>query len=263
MLKIIVNCGPCEEYIAKCLASILSQRFTDWQAFVTVDPCDDRTFDEAMTASRGDARIRIYRNHQRLFSMVNLIRAVERSAAGPEDVIAVLDGDDWFASSDSLRIIDETYRRTSCWMTYGSWVPDRPDLPADMTGMWPAYPEGTTDFRTPVWLGTAVRTWKRWLWNLIDDRDFRDGAGRYFRVTEDQAAMMPMLEMSGTARARHISEVLMVYNRSSPHACGLTRCEEMQANARYLRTLKPYQRLIERPRSLPVAQHRLEHTNQL
>lgn len=59
--------------------------------------------------------------------------------------------------------------------------------------------------------------------------------------------MLPMLEMSDTARARHIGEVLMVYNRSSVHACGLTRCEEMLANARYLGTRPAYARLMERP----------------
>lgn len=59
--------------------------------------------------------------------------------------------------------------------------------------------------------------------------------------------MLPMLEMSDTARARHIGEVLMVYNRSSVHACGLTLCEEMLANARYLGTRPAYARLMERP----------------
>jgi hypothetical protein len=61
--------------------------------------------------------------------------------------------------------------------------------------------------------------------------------------------MMPMLEMSGTENARHVSEVLMVYNRSSPHACGLTRNQEMFANSRYLKTLPPYSRLPARPTS--------------
>jgi hypothetical protein len=130
-------------------------------------------------------------------------------------------------------------------MTYGSWMPDQPV----MRGRWPGYPEETTDFRNADWLGTAVRTWKRWLWDLIDDRDFRDAKGNYFRVTEDQAVMLPMLEMSGTRRARHIQEVLMIYNRSSPHACAFTRREEMLANSEYIKTRPPYSPLIAKPES--------------
>ena len=60
--------------------------------------------------------------------------------------------------------------------------------------------------------------------------------------------MLPMLEMSGTGRARHIPEVLMVYNRSSPHACVYTCREEMFANEDYIRSCPPYARLKEKPK---------------
>jgi glycosyltransferase involved in cell wall biosynthesis len=251
MFRVVINCGPAEAYIARCLASLRSQTFTHWNACVTVDPCGDGTFEEAVSAAAGDARVDILRNTERRYSMVNLIRAIGRSAAAPEDVIVILDGDDWFATPDALRIIHDTYRQTNCWMTYGSWVADQAGLAGSQRGgRWPAYSPDTTDFRRSPWLGTAVRTWKRWLWDLIDDRDFRDSEGNYFRVTEDQAAMMPMLEMSGTTRARHIADVLMVYNRSSPHACGLTCEQEMFRNAGYLSSRAPYSRLAAKPAAI-------------
>jgi glycosyltransferase involved in cell wall biosynthesis len=243
MMKLIVNCGPAEPYITRCITSIRSQSFSGWQAYVTVDPCGDDTSLQAWLAAEGDSRIHIHRNHERRFAMANLIRGIRRSEARHEDIIVVLDGDDWFATQDALRIIHDTYQQSNCWMTYGSWVPDRPV----MQGMWPAYPEGLSDFRNHRWLGTAVRTWKRWLWDLLDDRDFRDTQGNYFRVTEDQAVMLPMLEMSGTAKARHIRDVLMVYNRSSPYACATTCRDEMLANSEYLKTRPPYPRLTEKP----------------
>jgi glycosyltransferase involved in cell wall biosynthesis len=246
MMRIIVNCGPAEEYIARCLSSVRSQSEANWQAYVTIDPCGDATQQQALLARAGDARIHIHQNIERQYTMANLIQGVRWSGAEPEDIVVVLDGDDWFATPDALRIIEETYLGFNCWMTYGSWVADLPK----MQGMWPAYPEDLSDFRGHEWLGTAVRTWKRWLWDLIDDRDFRDAEGSYFRVTEDQAAMLPMLEMSGTGRARHIKEALMVYNRSSPHACAYTRRAEMLANSEYLKTRPPYARLIEKPDSV-------------
>jgi glycosyltransferase involved in cell wall biosynthesis len=243
MMKVIVNCGPCELYIGKCLDSLHEQTFAEWEAFVTIDPCGDRTAERAQEAAQGNARVRIRVNAERQFTMVNLIEAVRRSGTDPEDILVILDGDDWFVRRDALRLIADTYAATACWMTYGSWISDHPKMP----GRWPAYPEGTEDFRNHEWLGTAVRTWKRWLWELIDDRDFRDAEGRYFRVTEDQATMLPMLEMCGTVRARHIAEPLMLYTRSSPHACASTRREEMHANTAYLQRRPPYQRLTQKP----------------
>jgi len=249
MLKLVINCGPCEEFIEKCLDSVRSQSFSHWDAYVTVDPCGDRTVERALVARGNDERIVIHCNHERQYAMVNLIDGVRRSQARPQDVLVVLDGDDWFATPDALSIIDAAYQHFDCWLTYGSWIADGAGLTGAQRGMWPAYEDSTGDFRNARWLGTAVRTWRRWLWDLIDDNDFRDGQGRYLRVTEDQACMLPMLEMAGTGRARHIPEALMVYNRSTRHACGKTRYREMLANSSYLRSRRAYPRLQRPPAS--------------
>ena len=195
-------------------------------------------------------RIEIRQNGRQFYAMQNLIIAIQRSPAAADDVIVVLDGDDWFASERALEIIVSTYQQHDCWATYGSWLSNDCSHTGMPQGRWPAYDPSTTDFRRALWLGTAVRTWKKWLWDLIDDQDFRDAAGHYFRVTEDQASMLPILEMSGTQRARHIKDVLMIYNRTTPHACGKMRYEEMLANSAYLRERRPYLRLRDRPAPL-------------
>ena len=56
--KIVINCGACEDYIDQCLASAQEQTYTNFEAFVTVDPCGDRTFERAVEAADDDARIR-------------------------------------------------------------------------------------------------------------------------------------------------------------------------------------------------------------
>jgi glycosyltransferase involved in cell wall biosynthesis len=242
-LRLVVNAGPCEDVVARCLASVRAQRYPAWTATVTIDPAGDRTFERAIDAADGDPRLSIVRNPQRLYSMANLIAGIGRTRAGPEDVIVVLDGDDWLHGDTALDIIAATYLRYDCWMSYGSWISNDPLHQGLQRGLWPAYDDDTVDFRHAEWRHTAVRTWKRWLWDRVDDRDFRDAHGKYFRVTEDQASMLPMLEMSGTGRARHIPEVLMVYNRTTPHACGKTHLAEMRANADLLRARRPYARL--------------------
>jgi len=244
MLILLVNCGPAEDYIADCIASIRSQSVQTWQAIVTIDPAGDATVERALAARGGDSRVQIHHNSRWQGPMVNTMQALRQSNAHPEDVIVILDGDDKFATVEALQIIESTYRDFDCWMTYGSWVSDLPDG----QGLWPAYPDGLLDFRGHRWLGTAVRTWKRWLWDLIDDSDFRDASGLYFAVGEDQAILLPMLEMSG-ARARHIPEVLMIYTRSSRHRVCYTRDAESRCNSAYLTSLPPYQRLIHRPNS--------------
>jgi glycosyltransferase involved in cell wall biosynthesis len=212
LLKIIVNCGRAEDYIGPCLQSLQMQTYFDWEAQVTIDRRGDRTWENAVQAADGDPRIVITRNKRRLYPMENIVRAIRRSNAEPEDVIVILDGDDWLITDRALERIAFEHADEDCWMTYGSWISNRRRAP----GRWPAYPEGC-DFRSAPWLGTAVRTWKKWLFDLIDEVDLRDRAGRYFRICEDVACMFPMLEMSTTRHARHIEEPLMLYNLLSHH----------------------------------------------
>ena len=236
MLKIVTNCGLCEGFIGTCLASLRVQTFTDWQALVTIDRRGDRTYERAMEARDGDERIVITRNRRRLYPMENVIRAIRRSNADPEDVIVILDGDDWLITDRALEMIAAEYERDDdCWMTYGSWISNREQNP----GCWPAYEDGI-DFRSAEWLGTAVRTWKKWLWDLIDDADWRDRNGRYLRIAEDLACMFPMLEMATTRRARHIAEPLMLYNRLSHHDTGRRLRNEGERNRDDLRARPRY-----------------------
>ena len=241
-MKLIINCGPCEEFIGACLESVRSQSHRNWQALVTVDPCGDRTADAAEKARNGDSRISIVINKQRLFSMENTVRAVARSGAQDEDVLVVLDGDDWFCVDGALKAIAEAYQAPDCWMTYGSWTAG----PDGMPGAWPAYPDGTRAFRYVRWLGTAVRTWKKWLWDKIDDVDLRDENGAYFRTAEDLAIMFPLLEMSGTDRARHIPQTIMWYNNKHEFTCTNTRRLELRHQSFVIRNRPWYQRIVEK-----------------
>jgi glycosyltransferase involved in cell wall biosynthesis len=245
--QVIVNCGPCQEYIGACLASIRCQTYRNWQAYITIDPSGDRTAAVARDTGGLDPRIHIFENDEPRYAMRNLISAVERSGVEPDDVLVVVDGDDWLATPHAFEIIASTYLRHDCWATYGSWLSNDPAHTGLPRGQWPAYPSGTARFREQNWLGTAVRTWKRWLWDLIDPRSFRDANGEYFRVTEDQAVMFPVLEMCGTERASHIPDVLMIYNRTTPYACGKIHRAETLGNSRYLRSLPPYDRISHPP----------------
>ena len=77
---------------------------------------------------------------------------------------------------------------------------------------------------------------KEQVFNLL----FRDKDGKYFRVGEDLAAMLPMLEMSGTDKARHIPEPLMWYNCANPAGAAKTWPEATRNTARLIRGRRPY-----------------------
>src|SRR5262245_47906244 len=102
MLILIVNCGPAEDYIADCLASIRDQSVQGGRALVTIDPAGDSTLDRAWGARCGDPRIHIHGNSRWQGPMANAIQAIGLSEAQAEDVFVVLDGDDKFATPEAL-----------------------------------------------------------------------------------------------------------------------------------------------------------------
>ncbi len=255
--RVITNCGPAEAWIARCVATLREQTVRDWTCTLTVDPCGDATYERALAAADGDPRFDIRLNDERRWAMHNLVDGIARSGADADDVIVTLDGDDRFATSRTLEIIEDTYRRFDCWLTYGSWVSEGGDQswPPHTHGGWAGYPDGTSDFRSGMWLGTAVRTFRKWLWDLVDDADLRDEDGRYYRIVEDQACMIPMMEMATTARARHIADILLIYNRGNPQGVGRVMYDEMLATTARIRARRRYAPLPERPTHPLHARH--------
>ena len=242
MMKIVINCAT-TDFLGKCLESVIAQSMCDWEAFVTLDGFDRSDRDRIVKAAPADPRIYWTYNKDRKYSLSNQISSIRRSGIDPQDVIISLDGDDWFACEDALQIISQAYQ-DGAWMTYGSWV--SPPESQWGPGSWPAYLDGCLDFRNHRWLATAVRTWKRWLWDRIKDSSLRDDSGRYFRIAEDRAIMYPLLEMCGTERAQHIAEPIMFYNQQSTYSADLT--QETEHNVALLKHRPPYSRIVHQPR---------------
>jgi hypothetical protein len=77
----------------------------------------------------------------------------------------------------------------------------------------------------------------------LRDSDLHSVTGDYARVSEDQMIMIPLLEMAGTARARHIAAPLMTYNKLVRYAPDESIRLEGLRNGDLLAERAPYARL--------------------
>jgi hypothetical protein len=158
-----------------------------------------------------------------------------------DEIVILLDGDDWFAHNGVLNKINEAYANPDCWMTYGqyrSW-PDNTigcsrEIPSDIID--------SNNFRENEWCSSHLRSFYAWLFKLIRMEDLISPDGTFHQMAWDQAIMFPMLEMSGR-RAKFISEVLYIYNAANPiNDCKVDR--ELQRNLEtVIRRQKRYARL--------------------
>ena len=80
------------------------------------------------------------------------------------------------------------------------------------------------------------------MWEHLDHDDLKDEEGNYYKMTYDQAIMLPLLELAGNG-SRYISDILHVYNKENPLNIDKNKAQEQHALAKKIRQKKPYTKL--------------------
>ena len=106
MISIIVPAYNVENYIKRCIKSILKQSYLDYEIIIIVDGSTDKTFDIATEMSMMDKRIRVfYKENGGLSSARNFGLRLVRG-----DYILYVDGDDYLSDNCLKNLIDEAKR---------------------------------------------------------------------------------------------------------------------------------------------------------
>ena len=158
----------------------------------------------------------------------NIVKGIRTMCPKDDEVIVLLDGDDWFSGPNALEILNLFYswESPSPLLTYGRFkVHNKNNTPGNATwmkdgsiGYSEPISESTVtnrDFRKRGWVFSHLRTFSYKLWKTIDDARLRDENGNYFRVTWDMAFMFEMLEKAPT-RIKYTNYPFYVYNVDNP-----------------------------------------------
>jgi predicted SAM-dependent methyltransferase/glycosyltransferase involved in cell wall biosynthesis len=240
--KIMVVGGPAEKYIDKCLSSIAEQNYKNWSCQVILDPVGDKTYENSL--KNQSEKIKIQLNETRQYNVANFLTASKLLQPADNDVLVMIDADDWLSSPESLSIEASYYAKNpNLLVTHGSW--EAYPVPNVTNNI----PYSVQDFKNGIravpWRGSHLRTCKYKIWKLIKDEDLRDSDGKYFTVTGDLALMFPMLEMAGYERVKFIPEILYVYNQETDFTDEKLRHGTQLSIETYLRGRPPYEILTE------------------
>lgn len=146
-------------------------------------------------------------NTSRQGALANLYTAIH--TLPPEEVVLILDGDDFLAHAEVVNILLSYYQK-GAWLTYGSYL----DFPQMSWGPFSCpLPEQTLKeglVRSLPWVASAPRSFYAGLFHNIKKSDLQED-GAFLRVTYDAAIMFPLMEMA-QERAVFIPEPLYLYN---------------------------------------------------
>jgi alpha(1,3/1,4) fucosyltransferase len=197
------------------LASVLKQDYPQFRVIYIDDASTDETprlIAEHLASKAAGQDVTFIQNEVRVGPVANIDRAIR--SCDPDDIIVLVDGDDFLAHRQVLSRLNTIYQDPDVWVTWGQFTrfPEGEesfceDIPAEIVS--------ANAFRDHPFVSSHLRTFYAGLYHRVRLVDVQDGEGQFFMIAGDVAQMFALLEMAGT-RARFVPEVLYTYNRENP-----------------------------------------------
>lgn len=235
------------KWCKKNVGSVLKQDYDNFRVIYIDDASNDGMGDrikDYLVRKDKAHRVTYIHNEKNRGAMANLYFAIHDCRY--DEIVVVLDGDDWLAHEHVLSKLNEIYANPNVWLTYGNYVEYPSYKKSDNCAkLIPEKIIKENAFREYKWSASHLRTFYATLFKQIPLHDFLVN-GKFYESTYDLACMFPMLEMAGS-HSKFVKNVLCIYNRDNPLNDDKIRFEKQQALNRYIRSLPRYDQLLSLP----------------
>lgn len=218
----------CAAAARRCLDSVRRQSFRDFVHVVVDDASTDPTW-AAIVALR-DERVAAHRNDSNRKWVANALAYLKPA---DDDIVVILDLDDWLFDDSVLAKIAALYEAEHCWLTYGDYVhATSSSMSGPFAGLrrmlglrprsaghcrpFPADVLSRRAFRDYGFCSSHLRTFKGFLWNDLSPAELNGPDGRPAMTGHDAGLMYALLERCEPTRIRYVPDVLYVYNDLNP-----------------------------------------------
>jgi glycosyltransferase involved in cell wall biosynthesis len=205
-----------EKWVQNNLNSILCQTYDNWIAIYYNDASTDRTYELVKTYANKDKRIHLHSSSKRQLKTGFLQHLSDHETIQDNDIVCVLDGDDFLANEDVLHYLNEVYIKANCWITYGGMI-----IWNGGENIKEPYPQNTEPpfdvkknklYRKDLWRYSHFRTYRGFLWNRIKTEDWI--INNQYGMIEDLITMYPCLEMCPMNKIFRIDQQVYILNYS-------------------------------------------------
>ena len=198
-----------QKYVPALVASLARQTVRDWRAVFVDDASTDSTLRRLKSQVASSAlteKLVVVENPQRRYKARNVYHAL-KTYGSSEDIVVMLDGDDWLAHESALEILSKEYQRG--WdVVWSNW------RGSDGAAGSSYHLNPLISPRLQPFVTSHLFSFKKSLFDAVEPADLQDDAGAWFEAGCDVAVAWPVLEQ--TVRRKHIENVLYVYNRENP-----------------------------------------------
>ena len=202
----IVPCYNMSENFEVLVESITSQKSEDWSCIMIDDISDDDTWGKISNLQNSDGRFTGVKNLEKKYALRNIVENSRSFQDRDDIIIATIDGDDSLCNDETVGLLIEQYKKGSDVVWTGHrWDINNMNISREM-------PKDVDPYSYP-WCSSHLRTFRCSLLKGIDDVNFKDTVGNWFKRGYDQALMLPILSL--TSNRYYIPEICYKYNINS------------------------------------------------
>lgn len=234
-----------QKFCEKNLESIFSQRYSDYRVIYIDDASTDNTYETVqhyIEKKRASERVSLIRNETNQGALANLYHVIH--SCRNDEIIVLLDGDDWFAHDGVLSYLNRYYANKDVWMTYGQYI-QYPSYQHGMSKPVDLYALKQAKLRHQPWVTSHLRTFYAGLFKKINKQDLQ-WKESFYPTTYDLAIMFPMMEMA----REHVfftEDIMYVYNFDNPINDGKVNRQKQMFFEQYIRALRVYNKIKSHP----------------
>ena len=199
-------------FILNCVESVERQTLKPDSHIIIDDISDDHTVEILKSCEKRNDYLKIIYNTERNYRLKNIYD--HSISKNEEDIICVVDSDDWLATKNALAKIKQTYEANNkLEYVYSNFRMSHENSP----GLSRAIPSNDWDPYRDNWITSHMCTFKVKALKAIPTDNFLDQDGNWFRMGTDHACVLPIIyylrQRDGDYSAvQHIEDILYVYH---------------------------------------------------
>ncbi len=207
-------------WVERNLRSIFEQKYDNYRVIYVNDGSTDSTGAQAQELAEAWSeghRFTLIDNEENRGAMENIYRAVHLCSA--DEIVLILDGDDWFAHDRVFERLNEIYADPDVWVTWGSYVEYPNYATYHVANFARPLPQSVIDggkirqYSKKHWCFSQLRTFYAGLFHQIKLKDLCY-EGKFVDATYDVTFFVPVMEMAG-AHVRYVKDILYIWNRAT------------------------------------------------
>lgn len=204
----------CARWIERCLESISynGQYKTPDSVLLIDDASTEEGYGELAERICDKYGFKYHRNEENMKCPYNLRLGIEMINPDPDDIIILLDGDDYMHPDGIATTLRYYLANSDIWMTYGQYEPKPYNTGQTLALPYPKHVVENNAYRGYMHCFNHSISFKKHLWDQIEDADLQNIYGDWFERAYDSIIMHPMLEMCGPDHYQYIPHTIYYYN---------------------------------------------------